>query len=1182
MYLKSIEIQGFKSFADRMLLEFHSGITGIVGPNGSGKSNIADAVRWVLGEQSAKQLRGARMEDIIFAGTQLRKKLGFAYVAITFDNSDHKLITPYDEVKVARRVYRSGESEYLLNGTVCRLRDVQELFLDTGIGKEGYSIIGQGQIEKILSGRPEERRELFDEAAGISKFKKRKQDALRNLEEEQKNLVRIEDIIAELEVQVEPLERQAKKAQEFLACREELKAQEIKQFLLESDELQTSLAQLEEKLGIAKTDYADAQKHYMTLGESYEQLLQREQEEKLAWSQYQQALSQAKVDRERHEGNSKVYEAQITAISERKKQNQERRETLSRQSEQRVQECRQHEEEIAQLCTKNAEALGRDQELNRQLAEIHETIKAKEKALEEKKNAVFEVKSEHVSLEAGIERYRTMLDQNAIKKADYKKQLLVKKSGEESIAKELSGYEKDLNDIVAQENKLQKKRVSVTAERRQQQEHLGQLNRELEEKQVSFHRENSRLESLRDIIERYDGFGNSIKRVMEQRHAGVLGVVSDVIRVKRQYESAMEAALGGSIQNIVTDTEETAKQMIGFLKENKFGRATFLPLAGLSARRSANAEVLSEEGAIGYGNTLAQTKPEFQKLADFLLGRTLVVDTIDHAIAIARKYKQSVRMVTLDGELINVGGAMSGGAFRSAGNLLGRRREMDELEKKTCKLQEEAKKLREEIDALHKAASERSAAFEDVDKRLQELSLEKNTVLMKKEQLLQKKKELAENFQSRQEEETELSVQSKALREAIEGLKSELCENEQQEKDCQAAIAVLDKELSEDRKAQRECSAQAEQLRLNNASVMQKLSFEKEHIRRLEHEAENAKEEEERLHNEYQKMLSEEEDLREKSRAEQELAQKEEKTIKEREISGTELLEQQQKTAQELKIVIGQREEVQKQLGSLDKECYRLGAQKQADEAKSHEMTEYMWKEYQVTFHNAKASVEWPTEPLSKIRKEVVQLKEKKTQLGDVNVNAIEDYRKVSERYELLKGQHHDVVAAEQALLKIIDDLDRQMQEQFKEKFQEICVQFDAVFKELFGGGQGMLELTDDGDVLTAGIRINAQPPGKKLQNMMQLSGGEKSLTAIALLFAIQNLKPSPFCLLDEIEAALDDANVKRYAKYLHKLTKDTQFLVITHRRGTMTAADVLYGITMQEKGVSTLVSVSLIEADLK
>ncbi len=1181
MYLKSIEIQGFKSFADRVLLEFHSGITGIVGPNGSGKSNVADAVRWVLGEQSAKQLRGTKMEDIIFAGTQLRKKLGFAYVAITFDNDDHKLLTPYDEVKVARRVYRSGESEYLLNGSICRLKDVQELFLDTGIGKEGYSIIGQGQIEKILSGRPEERRELFDEAAGIAKFKRRKQDAIRNLEEERKNLVRIKDIISELEIQMGPLKQQAEKAQKFLAYREELKEQEMKQALLESEQVQGSIKELEEKLFIAKESYQKVEESFEKEKKVYEELEEKEQKQKLAWSLYQQELSQAKVDREKHEGNCKVYEEKLSALEQRKQQNESRKEEFSLKEKERKLEEEKHYLLIEKLQNDNKQSLEKEQEIEKDYINLKEEIEERQKKVKEKTDLIYENKEEFLSLKANLERYQIMLDQNALKKADYKKQLLIKKSNAEAVEIELAKKEELLQEFTEKIDSYQKKKMLRTEEHNKLVIKLQDLSKCLEEKQIAFHRENSRLESLRNITERYEGFGNSIKRVMEQRNTGVLGVVSDVIRVKKQYELAMEAALGGSIQNIVTNTEETAKKMIAFLKENKYGRATFLPLTGIFVKAAKNQEVLKEQGVIGYGNTLVSVSEEFEKLADFLLGRTLIVDTIDHAISIARKYKQSIRIVTLDGEVINLGGAMSGGAFRHAGNLLGRRREMDDLEKKTKKLLEEIKEIQEKITKLQNTDKKDSDEFEVIDQKLQELSLQENTAKLQKEQLLKQKKELTSLFQGTKEQEQELIVQSKGLKTAIENLQQEMAESEQKELLTKQEIEKEEEKIAEKTKLLQKISSKAENIRMENASVVQKINFEKEHLERLQKEKELQEMEQERIFKEIEIFFAQEKEIKEKIKQEIELAKGQQQEIAEKEKESDMLLKKQQKTTQELKVLINHREDMQKQMSGLDKECYRLNTQKETKEAKLESLSEYMWKEYQVTLLQILEITKRPEESFTELRNKVQELKEKKKALGDVNVNAIEDFRQLSKRYDLFHGQYEDVIAAEQVLLKIIDDLDKQMREQFQEKFFEIQQEFQWVFQELFGGGQGTLELTEEEDVLQAGIRINAQPPGKRLQNMMQLSGGEKSLTAIALLFAIQNLKPSPFCLLDEIEAALDDANVKRFAKYLHNLTGDTQFLVITHRKGTMAAADVLYGITMQEKGISTLVSVSLIEEDL-
>lgn len=1183
MYLKSIEIQGFKSFAHKILFEFHDGITAIVGPNGSGKSNVADAVRWVLGEQSAKQLRGSKMEDVIFSGTELRKSQGFAYVAITLDNSDHKLATSYEEVTVARRVYRSGESEYLMNGSACRLRDVQELFLDTGIGKEGYSIIGQGQIDKVLSGKPEERRELFDEAAGIVKFKKRKLAAEKNLEAERLNLNRVKDILAEIEGQLAPLEKQAGVAREYLRLRDELKVLDVNMFLLDYGRIHSMLEEISRKEEIVSGDLLDARKEYSSTKEEYQRLELEIEERNAFLEERKNTLSENRIKKEQMESQIKVLTEQISAARKSSSQYEGQAAGLLNSLEAKEIERLAYENQQERLAEECREMERKRQREEEKLSFLAEVLEGNSKKIEILNREMIALLNEGADIKAQIQRFDTIFEQGGIKKAELAQRLLKNKSDEAAFQEAL---EKEEALLLALESKKEvllsnsqefEKDISLLSRE------LSELEQERERRLQAYHKEHSRLESLKNIAERYEGYGQSIRRVMEQKqkNAGVIGVVADIIKVEKAYEVAVETALGGSIQNIVTDTEETAKGLIQFLKQNRYGRATFLPLTGIRARAGLSYDgAFREKGVIGLASTLVNAKEEFSALVDYLLGRVLVVDTIDNAIAISRKYKQSIRMVTLEGEQINPGGAISGGAYKNTSSLLGRKREMEELEKRILALQTEEKALEKEEKQKKEEQKSFLEAVEANKEKIQALVLEENTIRIRFEQLSHAREENERALEQLQEEGRQLEAQRKEIKGSIDGLRASLENNEAESREKKSLAAALIRETEEKKEeelSQREAVSSA---KLAYSSVEQNQQFTKENIERICQEIKNLQQEltwlKEQMGRGDGQIHTKEQEIAEVKQGilsfEGQIADLEEEILKASQIK--ENIEKGHKS------FFSKREELSARITQLDKEGFRLESQREKLSEQLETAMDYMWEEYELTYHLA-LPMKQEGGGLPQMKKETADLKGKMKALGDVNVNAIEDFKNLSERYQLLKNQHDDLIQAEEVLIKVIQDLEEEMQKQFEAKFQEIKQEFDRVFKELFGGGKGTLELQKEEDILEAGIRIIAQPPGKKLQNMMQLSGGEKALTAISLLFAIQNLKPSPFCLLDEIEAALDDSNVSRYAKYLHKLTKHTQFIVITHRRGTMAAADILYGITMQEKGVSTLVSVSLLEDEL-
>lgn len=1185
MYLKSIEIQGFKSFANKIVFEFQNGITGIVGPNGSGKSNVADAVRWVLGEQSAKQLRGSKMEDVIFAGTEARKPVGFAYVSITFDNEDHALPVEYNEVTVTRKVFRSGESEYQLNGHSCRLKDITELFYDTGIGKEGYSIIGQGQIDKILSGRPEERRELFDEAAGIVKFKRRKAASIKKLENERENLVRVNDILKELEKQVGPLEKQSEKAKEYLKLKQDLKIRDVNAFLMESDEIRISLKECEEKSLIAANDLKAANEEYDSTKAEYDSLEIQLNEINNSIETTNTLLSNTEIEKQRLDGVINVYAEQIKTIqansvhytnrlSDISKSIDEKKESLSKLDE----EKQSLAESLTSYEEKRAEAKKKHDEILNSIEEINKNI-------EDYNNKIIDVLSLKTKTTADNQKFQTMLEQKNIRKAELNSIIIQKKSEENLADNSINEFSDQLVKADNKINNLTEQINDVNQGIFTNKNKITELTSIIDKEQTQYHREKSKLESLIAITERYDGYGNSIRKIMElkETNSGILGVIADIIKVEKKYETAIETALGGTIQNIVTDNEKTAKELIAYLKDNKLGRATFLPITSVSGKNTYESEpCMKEKGVIGLACNLVRVDFEYTKLAKYLLGRILVVDNIDNGLAIAKKYKYSLRIVTLEGEQLNPGGSMTGGAFKNASNLLGRRREIEELKKNVADVSKSLNEHKSLTSELRKSVASLREQNDSLNKAMREAQVEKNTIVMnlnsatnRRDEIISSLADINSQIADVEREITEISGNLSNVSDSLASLDSI---NEESKNE----IESLNSLLAEKKLEEAAVNDSFDNIKLQFSSLLQKDSFIDENKERINQEIRELKAEADDIQ---LKMASTNEEISAKN---SEILQVKEKiAVSSKQIEDCKtkietLKEKRNNYTNSHKVFFDKRESISGRISDLDKEVYRLNATKEKLEESLDVLTDYMWDEYELTYSYA---IEYKNEEFSSltaIKKEINTLKSSIRALGDVNVNSIEEYKEVNERYQFLKSQHDDLIEAENSLVKIIDELDQGMRVQFQQKFDEIKVEFDKVFKELFGGGHGTIQLVDDEDILECGILIISQPPGKKLQNMMQLSGGEKALTAISLLFAIQNLKPSPFCLLDEIEAALDDSNVARFANYLHKLTRHTQFIVITHRRGSMSAADRLYGITMQEKGVSTLVSVDLIADDLE
>ncbi len=1183
MYLKRIEIQGFKSFANKIVFDFHNGITAIVGPNGSGKSNVSDAVRWVLGEQSARQLRGGSMSDVIFAGTELRKAQGYAYVNITFDNADKALNLDFDEVSVSRRIYRSGESEYMINHSPCRLKDVQEIFFDTGIGKDGYSIIGQGQVDKILNGRPEDRRELFDEAAGITKYKRRKAIAVKKLENERVNLTRISDIISELEKQVGPLERQSKVARQFLDLREELKSLDISYFIAENSRITEERKQIVENEAIYNADMENARAlsddisfRFSTIETNLNALNEKLEETR-------KSVTSDSLEVKELQGGIDLLHEQIHFADANIENHTYRMSGIDSDIEGKRREIR----EIAKT---DLEVDGNLDEYRKGLSEIQDTLEGlnaeiavSQKQWELQKSDEMNAISRRSELKAKEQKYLTLIEQTQIRQSEIAQKIIRNQTEKMSLDEKYRESDIDFRRIIEEIRTTDKKLEEKDKEKQNLRNEIANLENRIIETRNNLQKARAKYDTLKNISERYEGYSNAIRKVMERKDGGIHGVIADLITVKKGFETALETALGSRIQHIVTENENDAKKMIQYLKQNKYGRATFLPLSEIrSNEHHSFGKVLTEQGVIGIASDLVECEPVYKPLIRSMLSRQLVVDTIDHAIALERAYNHELRIVTIDGELLSPGGAISGGAYKNTGNLLGRKREIEDLETEIGKIKQTFEGFLAKQNVCKTNVEEISAIQAKERAIMQDLSLKRNSLELNLRNI---KEQLASNEEmsdSLKQERSELEENKQSLLREKQIISTEMASLENAERNSGNSSVSLFGIIEELKRKREDFREEKNRLEMQIFSLEQKKEFASENSARLQKEIESLQTERLELSD---KLMKNKEDIVQKNAKiseEQERIRNIQARIAVKESEIQELQQNSKSLSQSSNQLFEEKERAAKQIASLDREIFRMATGREKLEEKQADLSNYMWTEYELTLETAKEVGVLSDAKQSDLKKNIEHVKTEIRKLGDVNVNAIEEYREVSERYNLLKSQHDDIIIAETQLEKIIEDLDSGMRIQFEEKFARIKTEFDAVFKELFGGGTGKLALEEDADILEANVSVISQPPGKKLQNMMQLSGGEKALTAIALLFAIQNLKPSPFALLDEIEAALDDSNVDRFAKYLHKLTDRTQFIVITHRRGTMVSADRLYGITMQEKGVSTLVSVSLVEDTLK
>ena len=980
------------------------------------------------------------------------------------------------------------------------------------------------------------------------------------------------------------MEKQAETAKVYLKKKEALKQLDIQMFLVEMARIREQLKAVEEKYEIAQSDLEETCKSFDVTKTEYENL---EKELEILETEIQKSREQSTqktLEKQNLENQIHLLQEQIHSAKQNETQYQERAVALDADIDKRKKEEQGYLEEQSQLEEKVAEFSRVQSQAQEAFKEIAIEIHNLEEAIESGKNEIIEILNQRASIKGKLQRYDTMMEQISIRKVALNQRNLTLRSevaqldaSEEQYKTQKQEIEETIEKLIRQGNRCEDQIKKYQAE-------ISRATQQLENEKTAYHREASRLESLKNITERYDGYGNSIRRVMEQKKnvSGIKGVVADLLKVEKNYETAIETALGGSIQNIVTDNENTAKGMIEFLKKNKYGRATFLPLTSMKNKKTFNnPAALKEPGVIGVASDLVQVEAEYEGLANYLLGRTLVVDHIDHGIAIAKKYQYTIRMVTIEGESLNPGGSLTGGAFKNNSNLLGRRREIDELHENVEKLKLNIEKLQAALEEYRNKRNHFRDEAGRIQESLQEQYIQENTVQMNLNSMSDKRAEIKQGYENLKRENAELEKQTKEIEENSQSIQLEMEASASQESALEKSINEKQEELESRKKQETDISKELEKSQLEGAGITSRKGFIQENLRRIKEELEGLTNQKEALfagmEEGKEEALKKETEIV-KIRQEIELAAKEEEEDREK---LQEALLKKEKMTQKHKAFFSKRDELSARMNLLDKESYRLLGQKEKLEENQETQVNYMWEEYEITYSQALIDMPDELQERAEIKSAISNMRSEIRQLGNVNVNAIEEYKELSERHTFMKTQHDDLVQAEETLQGIINELDTGMRRQFEEKFGQIRIEFDKAFKELFGGGKGTLELDEEEDILEAGIRIISQPPGKKLQNMMQLSGGEKALTAIALLFAIQNLKPSPFCLLDEIEAALDDSNVTRYAKYLHKLTKNTQFIIITHRRGTMAAADRLYGITMQEKGVSTLVSVDLIENDL-
>jgi len=1180
MYLKRLELQGFKSFADKTILEFKPGITSVIGPNGSGKSNISDSIRWVLGEQSIKSLRGAKSEDIIFAGTQNRKSLGFAEASIVIDNSDGKLPIEYSEVTVTRKIYRSGETGYYINKVPCRLKDILELFMDTGIGKDGYSIIGQGKIDEILSNKSEDRRHIFEEAAGIVKYRVRKAESEKKLEQTKLNLLRINDIISEIESNIDPLKMQAEKAKQFLDLREELKNIEVGLFLYNIESYKEKLEQIVKDIEIMEN-------HKQEEVEKQEKLQKNKDDLKIAIDNLTSKIEE--VQNLGFESSNKIEKinSEISISKERiinNNQNEERIKNEIKECEERIEEL---EEEKKQKVEKKDSLFSNKEKFEKELDEKQEELK---KIMEKMSTKELEIEGKKQLLEKYTdEKYEKSSNINA---QDVNYQNIQKRQNNlkleiSEVISELDGQRDTKQELSSKFFEIENKRSKLVNEIEEVSKQKQECENKINEFDISINKivdemrmKKSRLNFLIETEKEKEGYVKSVKSILIacdrdlNLKKGMHGVLANLISVDKKYETAIEMCLGASLQNIVTENEQDAKKLVEYLRKNNLGRASFLPITTVKGKKIDKIKSKTN-GVIGIASDLINTDKKYRQIVESLLGRTVIVDDMDTAINLAKQNSYSFRIVTLKGDVINPSGAIQGGSVQTKTvNILGRSKEIEELKNNINLLDEKVKALQEDKVKYQESVSSVIETAKEFEKSLQEIDItyatEKQKILAIEEKIDSSQIRLSKLKQeSKKNEEQKIEIQNNKEEEKrrIEEIELEV----QKLNEVIQEFASLNKD---NQKYVDDLNFDITNLRISVSSFDESGTSIDEMILRINQDIENNKKSIENKNNELNVKNEENKELNNK------ITELNNEVIEIKNLVANSSTKVEELKASRLK----NNEElakIEKDISSqfdviedLKEHCVKIDVKKTKLEQDLEQVINTLWEEYEITPNNA-GDYKKPDNVLT-TQKQVNTLRNNIKDLGSINIDAIEEYKKTKERYDFMCEQRLDLDVTAGKLRKIIYDMTETMKNQFSEKFKQINKNFSEVFVELFGGGKAELILNDEDNILECGIDIKVQPPGKKLQNMMLLSGGEKAFTAIALLFAILKINPAPFCILDEIEAALDDVNVYRYAEYLKKFSNDTQFLVITHRKGTMEAADTVYGITMEENGISKLLSMKL------
>lgn len=1182
MKLKKLELYGFKSFAQRTEIVFDEGITGIVGPNGSGKSNIGDAVRWVLGEQSAKTLRGASMSDVIFNGTQKRKPLSYCEVSLVFDNDDHALAMEAAEVMVTRRVYRNGESEYYLNRAACRLKDVVDLFRDTGIGKEGYSIIGQGRIDEILSRKSEDRRQVFEEAAGIVKFKARKEEADKKLQRTLENLERVDDILDELTKRLKPLEEQSRNARVYLELSTELKDLDLNLFLIRSDRARARLSELESELLTVQTILADTESNLTDK-------TTRRDETQNRIDQLEEAITKART--ELMECAEHVHESQkkLSALQSRRETRSENRQRIVREQEEAQERLAEIEKDHARIqadVEKQHSLIADAEQILRATQEAAEKAQAKEKeadaALEAQKAAVIDQMNRLSDVRNDKTRLNTMQAQMETRLTEIEESSGALQEQEAALREALIAVEKQLKTENQHQQQCQEKLAQARQASDEADAAYANLRADVEKQSADMQTAASRHNVLTEMTRDMEGYNMAVRRAMtyaKQRGlTGVKGVLAQLMTVPQAYETAIDMALGAAQQNIVTDTEETAKELINYLRQNRLGRATFLPMSAIRGKTLYGNErnALKLPGCLGVASELVQCAPEYRGIVENLLGRTVIADNLDHGIPIMRAGNHAFRLVTLEGDVMHSGGSMTGGSAQSkVSNLLSRERELKELTAKLQTGRAELDKCRQELTQRQQTAQEKRQKVSDAVN-----ALHQQEIAVAREQARRESVSADLNTHLQRMQETEQArVQ---LHQSLEDIRQQLETIEHQRTGAQGDQSAMEQKTIEMQnalvKARAEASAENDRLMVRTLQLsdlrhgLSDLERDEAHAQQDQAQILREQERREQLLHEMDELDAIDENDMKREEAESARRQKEQL----RQESAAQAIEQRRSQAQsDLRDILSDMENLHEAYNRDSEKLHKTELAKARIEGDQKNLQNRIWDTYKLTYAGAEEFRRTPfDEKESDCR--AAELQGQIRALGKVNVGAVEEYAETKARVDDLTTQQQDLKRAEMDLRELIERLLIQMRSTFVENFSKMQGYFAETFTRLFGGGHAELKLMDPDDPLNCGIEVNAQPPGKKLQLLSLLSGGERALTAIAILFAMLKLKPTPFCILDEIEAALDDANIGYYADYLKEYSKGTQFIVVTHRKGTMERCNSLFGVAMEEQGVSRMVSVSL------